>query len=354
MEKAVSIVGSLKNILSVDLAVDMGTTRTRIFVRGSGVALDEPSFTAVSYREGEVVSVGKEAYKLFGRCPPHIDVVKPLGKGVIENFEVAESMLREFLEQIFRRKALLGARILMVAPAGATDVERKAFEDIALQVGGREVELIEAPVAVALGIGMPIEQTRGLVVFGLGGGTTQTAVFAAGEVIFTASDPVGGEDLTEAIVAGIRKNHKILIGSHTAEQLKISMGSAYPMDKDETREIYGKSVVDGLPRAVFVSNWEIREMMEHPLNQIVNTIKAALERVPPELSEDIKRNGLHLAGGSSMVRGFPNLLEHITGVKCITSKKGQLACIAGAERVLLGGKQFSRYTISTHSRRFTG
>jgi rod shape-determining protein MreB len=173
-------------------------------------------------------------------------------------------------------------------------------------------------------------------------------------VIFTASDPVGGEDLTEAIVAGVRKNHKILIGQHTAEQLKISMGSAYPTDKDETREIYGKSVVDGLPRAVFVSNWEIREMMERPLNQIVNTVKAALERVPPELSEDIKRNGLHLAGGNSLVRGFPNLLEHITGVKCITSKKGQSACIAGAERVVGGAKQFARFTIPTHSRRFTG
>jgi len=315
--------------------------------------LDEPSYTAVSYREGDVVSVGKEAYKLFGRCPPHIEVVRPLGKGVIENFEIAESMLREFLEKIFRRKALLGARITMVAPAGATDVERKAFEDIAMQVGGREVALIEAPVAAALGIGLPLEQTRGLVAFCLGGGTTQTAVFASGEVIFTASDPVGGEDLTEAIVAGVRKNHKILIGQHTAEQLKISMGSAYPMDKDETREIYGKSVVDGLPRAVFVSNWEIREMMEGPLDKIVNTIKANLERVPPELSEDIKRAGIYLTGGNSMVRGFSSLIEHITGVRCVTSKKAQFSCIAGAERIISNMKQYGRLTISTHSRRFT-
>jgi rod shape-determining protein MreB and related proteins len=348
----VNLITSMKNLLSIDMAIDMGTTRTRVFLRGNGVVLDEPTFAAVSYREGKVVYVGKEAYKLFGRCPPHVEVVKPLGKGVIENFEVAESMLREFLDQIFKKKALLGAKITMVVPSGATDVERKAFEDIAMQVGGREVFLIDAPIAAAIGMGLPIEQARGLVVFCLGGGTTQSAVFAAGEVIFTHSDPFGGEDLSEAITSGIRKNHKILIGAHTAEQLKVSMGSAYPTDKDETREIYGKSVVDGLPRAVFVSNWEIREMMEGPLDKIVNTIKENLERVPPELSEDIKKAGIYLTGGNSMVRGFSSLIEHITGVRCVTAKKGPLSCIAGAERIILNMKQYGRLTVSTHSRRF--
>ena len=345
---------SVKNLLSVDLGIDMGTSRTRVFLRGSGVVLDEPTFAAVSYREGKVVSVGKEAYKLFGRCPPHVEVVKPLGKGVIENFEIAESMLREFLDSIFKKKALLGARITISVPSGATDVEKKAFEDIALQVGGREVYLIESPIAAAIGMGLPIEQARGLVVFNLGGGTTQSVVFAAGEVISTHSDSFGGEDLTEAIISGIRKNHKILIGSHTAEQLKVSMGSAYPTDKDETREIYGKSVVDGLPRAVFVSNWEIREMMEGPLDKIVNTIKSDLERVPPELAEDIKRTGIYLTGGNSLVRGFASLIEHITGVRCMPSKKGQLTCIAGTERIINNLKQYGRLTISTHSRRFIG
>jgi len=349
----VNLLGAFKNLVSVDLGIDMGTSRTRIYLRGDGVVLDEPSFVAVNYRDGQVVSAGKEAYKLFGRCPPHVEVVRPLGKGVIENFEIAESMLNEFLNKIFRKKALLGARITMVTPSGATDVEKKAFEDIALQVGGREVYLIEAPIAAAIGAGLPIEQSRGLVAFSLGGGTTQSAVFASGEVIFTQSEPVGGEELTEAIIAGIRKNHKVLIGTHTAEQLKVSMGSAYPTEKDEAREIYGKSVVDGLPRAIFVSNWEIREMMEAPLNVIVNTIKANLERVPPELSEDIKRAGLYLTGGNSLVRGFAKLIEHITGVKCITSKNGQLSCINGTESIINNMKQYGRLTASTHSRRFT-
>jgi rod shape-determining protein MreB and related proteins len=348
-----AVFNSLKNLLTVDLGVDLGTSRTRVYLRGTGVVLDEPSFVAVSHREGKVVAVGREAYKMFGRCPPHVEVLKPLSKGTIENFDLAESMLREFLDNIFRRKALLGARISMVVPSGATDVEKKAFEDVAMQVGGREVFLIEAPVAAAIGIGLPIEQARGIISFYLGGGTTQSAVFAGGEVLLTQSSPVGGDDLTEAIVSGIRKKHKVLIGNHTAEQLKVSLGCAMPLEKDETREVYGKNVMDGLPRAVFVSGDEVREMMLAPLNQIANTIKQVLERIPPELAEDVQRNGLYLSGGNSQVRGISRLFEEITGVKCVTSKKGQLSCIMGAERIINDLKRYDRLTTSSHSRKFT-
>lgn len=349
-----AFLNSVRNLLSVDMGIDMGTSRTKVYLRGNGIVLDEPSFVAVSYREGKVVAVGREAYKMFGRCPPHVDVLKPLSQGVIENFDLAESMLREFLDNIFRRKALLGARIAMVVPAGASDVEKKAFEDIAMQIGGREVFLVEAPIAAAVGIGLPIEQTRGIVSFYLGGGTTQSAVFAGGEVIFTTSAKVGGEDLTEAVVSGVKKRHKILVGSHTAEQLKIALGSTMPLEKDETREIYGKSVVDGLPRAVFVSGDEVREMMLAPLNRIANTIKEVLERIPPELAEDVKKNGLYLSGGTSHVRGIARLFEEITGVKCVTSKKGQFSCIMGTERILSGLKKYGRLTTSSHSRKFSG
>lgn len=343
---------SLKTYLSLDLAIDMGTTRTKIYEQTQELALNEPSFVAVSYREGEVQAVGREAYKLYGRCPPHVEVHQPLESGVIENFDLAEEMLKRFLEQCFSRKALLGARIAMVVPSGATDVEKKAFEDIAVQIGGREVMLVEAPIAAAVGMNLPINDGKGIVAFYLGGGTTQSAVFGSGELMLTHCDMVGGENLTEAIINGVRKNHQILIGSHTAEQLKISMGSAYPSDKDESREIYGKSVVDGLPRAVFVANWEIREMMEGPLNQIVNTIKAVLEKVPPEMSEDIKRSGLYLSGGNAQVEGFSQLVEHITGLKCVKSKKGQMACIRGAAMILANPRKYRAYITSSHSRQF--
>jgi len=173
-------------------------------------------------------------------------------------------------------------------------------------------------------------------------------------VLFTNYEPVGGETLTEAIVSGIRKNHKIFIGAQTAEQLKLNMGSAYPLEKDETREIYGKSVEDGLPRAVFVSNWEIREMMKAPLEQIVNSIKAVLEKIPPELAQDLKKNGLNITGGNSLVRGLPKLMEHITDLKCRTAKKGLLSCIAGAKEIIDNPARYRVFTGSSHSRQFSG
>jgi len=356
------------NLMSVDMGIDMGTSRTRVYLRGSGIVLDEPSYIAVSYREGNVVSVGKEAYKIFGRCPPHVEVHRPLHKGVIEDFELAEAMLREFLDRLFKRKALLGARVVMVVPSGATDVEKKAFEDIAMQVGGREVMLIEAPVAAAIGSGLPINNARGLVSLYLGGGTTQSAVFTGGELLFTHYQTVGGEDLTDSIINGLRKkkdevdnreesgmgDHQVLIGNHTAEQLKVSMGSAFPTEKDETREIYGKSVGDGLPKAVFVANWELMMMMKEPLNRIANVIKEVLEKIPPELAEDVKKTGLYLSGGNSRMRGMATLIHQISGVNCITSKKGQHSCVLGTEKIITEIKEYRRFTTSSHSRNFTG
>ena len=349
-----TVFNTLKSWLTVDLGIDMGTTRTRVFQAGKGIVLNEPSFISISYREREPQEVGAEAYKVLGRCPPHIEVHNPLSHGIIENFDLAEEMLRRFLDRIFKRKALLGARIVMVAPAGATDVEKKAFEDIAVQVGGREVYLIEAPISAAAGMGVPIRKEGGQVIIYLGGASTQAVVFTSGEVLFSHYDTVGGESLTEAIVAGIRKNHKIHIGAHTAEQLKISMGSAYPTEKDDTREIYGKSVEDGLPRAVLVSNWEIREMMQDPLERLVGAISSVFERVPPELAQDIKKSGVYVTGGNSMIRGLAKLIGHITGLKVVNAKNGLMSCIAGTEVVLSDPSRFRDLMVSSHSRHFIG
>jgi len=347
-------INALKSWLTVNLGIDMGTTRTRIFQGGKGIVLNEPSYISISYRDREPQDAGSDAHKSLGRCPPYIEVHRPLSHGIIENFDLAEAMLNIFLNRVFRRKALLGARIVMVVPAGATDVEKKAFEDIAVQVGGREVYLIEAPIAAAIGMGLPIRKEGGLVSLYLGGDSTQAVVFTNGEVLFTHYEAVGGESLTDSIIAGIRKNHKIHIGKHTGEQLKLSMGSAYPTEKDETREIYGKSVEDGLPRSALISNWEVREMMQDPLERIIGTINSVFERMPPELSEDIKKSGVSISGGNSQVRGLVKLVGHITGLKVTAARNAAMSCVAGTEVIMANPSKFRDLTVSSHSRQFTG
>jgi rod shape-determining protein MreB and related proteins len=346
------LLSSTKNLLTMDLAVDMGTTRTRVSLRGKGVVLNEPSCIAISYREGEVVAVGREAFRLFGKHPPHVQVATPLSHGVIEDLDVSELLLKSFIERAFRRKSLFGARMVVVVPAQATDVEKKAFEDVAIQAGARHVILVESPIACALGLGLPVDKTRGVVLLNLGGGTTQAAVFSGGEMFFTRCERVGGEDLNEAIVSGIRKKYGILVGHHTVENIKISLGSAYPMEQDETREVYGKDVIDGLPKAIFISNWEVREMILSPLESIINTVKSVLEDIPPELSEDVKKTGLYLTGGNAMVRGMGRLIEDVCGVRAIIARKSTLSSIAGAERVLSDLRANQKFTTASNVRRY--
>lgn len=345
---------TLRDFVTLDIAIDMGTTSTRIFNRGGGLALDEPSLIAVSAISGEVIATGKEANRLAGRCPAHIEVAAPLSQGVVMDFDLAELMLRQFMAKLLKNRAMLGARAVMVAPAGATGVEYRAFENIATRVGARQANLVEAPVAAAIGLGLPIDRPQGTVVFCLGGGSTQTAVFSSGEILFTSSHRAGGSDINEAISAGIRKKFGVQAGRHTIEQLKTTLGSAYPMEKDEAREVYGKDLVDGLPRAVFVSNWEIREMIISPLENIIGAIRTAFERIPPELAEDIKKTGVFLAGGASQLRGVNKLIEQISGVKCTVSKKGAYACLSGADKILCDEKKWRRYFVSTHTKKLTG
>lgn len=342
----------IKNWLTVDMAIDMGSARTRILLRGEGIVLDEPSFVTVSYRDGEILAAGKESYKMWGRCPQNIEVVKPLSRGMIENFELAEEMLRRFLDRVFKRKALLGARMVMVVPAGATDVEKKAFEDIALQVGGREVFLVEAPIAAAVGMGLRVKKETGAVVLYCGGATTQAVMLSGGVTMFSYCSAVGGDTLTDAIVAGVRKKHRTIIGIHTAEQLKIQMGSAYTVDKEETKEVYGKGVEDGLPRAVTVSNKDILDMLSPPLDTTVKSIREILGKVPPELAKDVSHTGIYVTGGNSMIRGFSKLVEHVTGLKCRMPGEGMSACINGAGTIVSNIQNYKEFTTSSLSRRF--
>ena len=221
-------------------------------------------------------------------------------------------------------------------------------------MGAREVRLVEAPVAAAIGSGADMNKKRGMVSLCLGGGTTQAAVFSGGELLFSTSLRVGGQDLNDAIAAGIRKKYGVQVGHQTIEQIKTTLGSAYPMQQDETREVYGKDVRDGLPRAVFVSNWEIREMLLTPLERIVSAVKTVLERIPPELSEDVRRHGISLSGGAAMLRGINRLIQEITGVECSVSKRAAFTALAGAQAVLSDGKSYRRFMASPHTRVLTG
>ena len=349
-----NILHSLKSLITINLAVDMGTVFSRVHMRGRGVELNEPSCIAVSHRTGDIVCAGNAAFKLLGRCPPYVEVAFPLRQGVVHDFDLAELMLRQFLSDLFRTRALFGARMVMVVPAGATDVEVKAFEDIAMQVGAREVHLVEAPVAAALGLGLPIEKRRGLISLYLGGGSTQSAVFSGGEVLFSHSMRVGGHDLNDAIAAGVRKKYGVQVGHQTIEQIKTTLGSAYPMEKHETREVYGKDVLDGLPKAVFVSNWEIREMLLSPLERIVNSVKVVLEQMPPELAEDVKKYGIYLSGGNALMRGISRLIQEIIGVECTVSRKASFACLHGAQKVLNDVRGHAKYLAAPHARKLVG
>ena len=348
------IVHSLKSLITINLALDLGTTATRILLLGRGLQLNEPTCIAVSHRTGDLVSVGAEAYRLLGRCPPHVEVTYPMRQGVVNDFDLAELMLRQFMGGLFRTRALFGARIVMVVPASATDVEIKAFEDLAIQVGAREAHLVEAPVAAALGLGLPVERRRGVVSVCLGGGTTQAAVFSGGELVATHCVRAGGQDLNEAVASGVRKKYGVQVGHQTIEQLKTTLGSAFPVEKDEAREVYGKDVMDGLPKAVFVSNWEIREMLLSPIERIVGSIKAVLEQLPVELSEDVKKYGITLSGGTALLRGMNRLVENITGVECTVARKSTLACLEGAGKIAGDVKRHRKYLSSRHARNLSG
>lgn len=345
---------SLKDMLNVRMGVDVGSSRTRVFCAGRGVVLNERSFLALSLRTGEVIGAGDNAYNLFGRSPAHVVVKQPVRQGVIEDFDTADRMLSNFFETALTRKPLFGAQIIVVVPTGATDVEKKSFEDLCIQAGAREVRLVESCIASIIGMGLPLSNSRGLAVVVLGGGTTQFAIVSEGEILHSGCERVGGEDLNDAIAAGMRKKFGIVLGYRTLEKLKIELGNVYPMEQETTQEVYGKDVIGGLPRTVFVSSWDIRGMMAAPVERIANSVKTALEKVPADLSEPVQQNGIFLCGGNSMMNGMGNLIEKITGVRCKVSNRGALAAITGVGKIIAEYGRFRQYLSLSATKRFVG
>jgi len=302
---------------SKDLAIDLGTANTLVFMKGVGTIINEPSVVAVEKRTGRVVAIGKDAKRMLGRTPENIVAIRPMRDGVIADFEIAEKMLSHFLKKAHHRNAFVRPRVSICVPSRITQVEQRAVRDSAELAGAREVYLIEEPMAAAIGAGLPISEPSGNMVVDIGGGTTDVAVISLAGIVYSKSVKVAGDKMDEAIVSYIKRKHNLLIGDHMAERIKFEIGSAYPMDERKTMMIKGRDFVSGVPKMLDIDDSEVREALFEPISAIVNTITEALENTPPELAGDILDRGIVLTGGGSMLRGMDVRLREETNLPII-------------------------------------
>ncbi|GAA4848630.1 rod shape-determining protein [Kitasatospora terrestris] len=299
-----------------DLAIDLGTANTLVYVRGKGIVLNEPSVVAVNTNTGGILAVGAEAKKMIGRTPGNIVAIRPLKDGVIADFEITERMLRYFILKIHRRRYLARPRVVVCVPSGITGVERRAVIEASAQAGARQVHIIEEPMAAAIGAGLPVHEPTGNMVVDIGGGTTEVAVISLGGIVTAQSLRVAGDELDNAIVQHIKKEYSLLLGERSAEQIKMSIGSAFALDgeKDEHAEIRGRDLVSGLPKTVVISAAEVREAIDEPVNSIIDAVKTTLDQCPPELAGDVMDRGIVLTGGGALLRGLDERLRRETGM----------------------------------------
>jgi rod shape-determining protein MreB and related proteins len=309
-----------------DMAIDLGTANTVVYVHGRGIVLSEPSVVAIDERTDEVVAVGLDAQRMIGRTPAQISATRPLRHGVIADFEVTEQMLRHFMRKVLERRRA-HPRLVVCAPSGITEVERRAVEEASLSAGARRVHLIEEPIAAAIGAGVAIAEPIGRMVIDVGGGTSEVAVISMGGMVLSRSVRVGGYDLDEAIATYIRSDRLTSIGSQSAEALKLAAGSAAPLAEELVTSVRGRDVVSGLPREVALTSEEIRGALESPLSEILAAVQATLEETPPELASDISRDGILLAGGGALLRGFDVRVEAETGMRARLADS-PLTCVA--------------------------
>jgi rod shape-determining protein MreB and related proteins len=328
------------------MAIDLGTANTLVYVGGRGIVVSEPSVVASDVNTGEVHAVGTEAERMIGRTPATISATRPLRHGVIADFDVTEEMLRYFIRKVLDRRRA-HPRLIVCAPSGVTEVEKRAVEEASLAAGARKVHLIEEPIAAAIGAGIAIEEPIGRMVVDVGGGTSEMAVISLGGIVLFRSVRVGGYEMDEAITAYIRNTYQLAIGSRTAEMLKIAIGSAVPLTPEETRPVKGRHLVTGLPTSITLTSEEVRAAISGPLREIMQAIRDLLEQTPPELSSDIARQGILLAGGGTLVRGFDRMVAAETGMP-VFGAESPLTCVAfGSGRAL---EHFDQLTATNRHR----
>lgn len=321
-----------RSLVGRDMAVDLGTANTLVYVRGRGVLVDEPSVVAVDETTGELVAVGHDAKRMVGRTPEEISVVRPLQDGVIADFEATEQMLRHFIALVHRRRYFTKPRIVVCVPSGITAVEQRAVKEAAYQAGARRVFIIEEPMAAAIGAGLPVHQATGNMVVDVGGGTTEVAVISLGGIVTSMSVRTGGDELDRAVTTWMKKEHALLLGEATAEEVKVSLGSAFPGPADGRAEIRGRDLVSGLPRTVEVSSAEVRQALEEPLHVIIDAVRVTLDQTPPELAGDIMDRGIVLTGGGALLRGLDERLRHETGMPVHVAEEPLTSVALGAGR----------------------
>ena len=309
-----------------DMAVDLGTANTLVYVRGRGIVLSEPSVVAIDQRTGEVHAVGAEAKRMLGRTPGTISAIRPLKDGVIADFDVTEQMLRHFIQKVHQHR-FAHPRVVVCVPSGVTGVERRAVEEATLSAGARQAYLIEEPMAAAIGAGLPVAEPTGNMIVDIGGGTTEVAVISLGGIVVSQSLRVGGDEMDEAIISHVKKEYKLLIGQQTAEEIKLEIGSAFRLTEEVSAEVRGRDLLTGLPKTIVLSSEEVRHALEEPIAQIVDAIKSTLDKTPPELAADIMDRGIVMAGGGALLTGLDERLRHETQMP-VHVAESPLTCVA--------------------------
>jgi rod shape-determining protein MreB and related proteins len=330
-------------LFSQDIGIDLGTANTLVFVKGKGIVIREPSVVAVDQRSNppRVVAVGIEAKEMIGRTPGSITAVRPLKDGVIADFEITSDMLKAFIKRASSNSPFMRTRVMICIPSGVTEVERRAVYDAAKSAGAKYVSLIEEPMAAAIGAGLPVSEAIGSMVVDIGGGTSEVAVISLGDVVTSRSVRVAGDNFDEAIIAYIKKKYNLLIGERTAEDIKITIGSAYPYDGEGAMNIKGRNLMDGLPKNIEISSEEIREALADPVNQILDAVRATLEKTPPELAADIIDKGIMLTGGGALLRGLDKLIAGETKIPVLIAEK-PLDCVVDGTGICLETEYMSK------------
>ncbi|MGB0561141.1 MAG: rod shape-determining protein [Spirulinaceae cyanobacterium] len=333
------------------MGIDLGTANTLVYVSGKGIVLQEPSVVAIDQDIKVPLAVGEDAKKMLGRTPGNVVALRPLRDGVIADFDTAELMLKHFIRQVHEGRALVSPRIVIGIPSGVTGVERRAVMEAASQAGARDVYLIDEPVAAAIGAGLPVAEPTGNMIIDIGGGTTEVAVLSLQGTVLSESVRVAGDELSEAITQYMKKVHNLVVGERTAEEIKITIGSAYPLQGDDeiAMDVRGLHLLSGLPRTVSIKASEVRESMSEPLAVIVDAVKRTLERTPPELAADIIDRGIMLAGGGALLKGIDTLISHETGIVTHIAADPLSCVVLGTGRVLENFKQLER-VFSSRSR----
>lgn len=332
----------LKNQFVSDVAIDLGTCTTLIYVKGRGVVLNEPTVVAIDTNTKKCLAIGTEAKKMLGRTPDDIKAIRPMKDGVIADFEMVELLLRKFLDKVQKKKLFTRPRVIICVPSGITEVEKRAVRDSAEAAGAREVFLVSEPIAAAIGIDLPVHSATGNMVIDIGGGTTEIAVIALSGIVTNNSIRVAGDELDDAILQYIKKNYNIIIGEQTAEQIKIDLGNAFPTNTDNNLEVKGRDLVSGIPKTIRLTSHEVRDAIQEPLSMIIEAIRLTLEKTPPELASDIVNSGIYMAGGGSLLRGIDALIREETNLPVKIAEDAHKSVVIGAGRILDDMSQYEK------------